>query len=181
MLTGKHVGLRAVEPTDLAQLMDWRNKPELRQFFREYRELNSENQKKWFEQTVLGDRSVLMFSIIELKTGRLLGACGLCYINWVYRNADFSVYIGADGIYLDDVLAIDTAHVLIDYAFNQINLHRVWAEVYDFDKKKNTFFKSLGFQLDGVFRETYWLGGKWHNSNYWSLLSTDTKARDICE
>ena len=35
MICGKHVSLRAIEKEDLSQLMEWRNKPELRKFFRE--------------------------------------------------------------------------------------------------------------------------------------------------
>ena len=49
MLIGKYTGLRALEISDLEKLLEWRNQPEYRRFFREYRELNSENQKRWFE------------------------------------------------------------------------------------------------------------------------------------
>ena len=40
MIRGKKVALRAVEKEDLPYLMEWRNRPEYRQYFREYRELN---------------------------------------------------------------------------------------------------------------------------------------------
>jgi len=42
MLKGNYVGLRAIECSDLPKLMSFRNRPEYRRFFREYRELNSE-------------------------------------------------------------------------------------------------------------------------------------------
>ena len=41
----------------------------------------------------------------ELATGRLLGACGLCYIDFINRSADFSIYIGADDLYIDELYA----------------------------------------------------------------------------
>ena len=37
MLKGKIVGLRAIEEDDLEVLLNWRNQPEYRRFFREYR------------------------------------------------------------------------------------------------------------------------------------------------
>ena len=40
MLKGRHVSLFAVEKEDLQQLRDWRNNPDFRKHFREYRELN---------------------------------------------------------------------------------------------------------------------------------------------
>ena len=53
----------------------------------------SENQKNWFEKFVMQDRNTEMFAIVELENNQLMGACGLCYIDWINRNADFSIYI----------------------------------------------------------------------------------------
>ena len=89
MLKGEYVGLRSVEKNDLPILLEWRNQPEYRQFFREYRELNLENQNRWFDIKVMEDSSTIMFTIIDLQNGEILGACGLCYIDWINRNADF--------------------------------------------------------------------------------------------
>lgn len=170
MLSGEIVGLRSVEKNDLPVLMEWRNRPEHRQFFREYKELNSDIQNKWYEKFVIGDSNTIMFSIVELKTSKLLGACGLCYINWVSRNADFSIYIGANGLYIDDKFAIDAAKVMMRYGFDELCLHRLWAEVYDFDQRKIEFFKNLNFKLDGTFRQSYWHDGCWHDSMFFSLI-----------
>jgi RimJ/RimL family protein N-acetyltransferase len=173
MLSGKIVGLRAIEKSDLPILQNWRNRPELRQYFREYKELNSDKQNAWYERFVLNDPNTNMFSIIELKTALLLGVCGLCYINWVCRNADFSIYIGANDLYIDDKFAIDAAKTMMKYGFEELCLHRLWAEVYDFDEKKIYFFKKLGFKIDGRFRQSYWHDGKWHDSLFFSLLEDE--------
>ena len=177
MISGTHTGLRAIEESDLPQLMAWRNRPELRRYFREYRELNSVQQKQWFDRSVTADPNTRMFAIIELSTGRLLGACGLCYIDWVNRTADFSIYIGADGLYIDEVFAPDAAGTMTRYAFDELGLHRLWAEIYAFDERKNAFFNTLGFSLDGRHRQTHWAEGAWHDSLFFSLLSTDEFRR----
>lgn len=176
MLSGKYVGLRAIELADLPQLLEWRNKPEFRQYFREYRELNTEQQRRWFDEKVNGDPSIKMFSIIDLSSGRLLGACGLCYIDWVNRTADFSIYIGADDLYIDEQFAPDAAKVLIRYGFEELGLHRLWSEIYAFDDPKKAFFDQLGFTLDGRHRETHWANGLWHDSLFYGLLSTDSRC-----
>ncbi|OAT80982.1 acetyltransferase [Bacillus sp. MKU004] len=171
MLTGEVVGLRAVEKSDLPQLMAWRNKPENRVFFREYRELNSDNQLQWFDKYVMNDPSTRMFSIIDLETNELLGACGLCYIDWINRSADFSIYIGKDDLYIDNTFAIDAAKVMESYGFHELNLHRLWAEIYSIDENKKQFFKQLGFDLEGTFKETHWTLGKWVDSLYYAKLN----------
>lgn len=171
MIRGEKVALRAVEFTDLQKLLEWRNKPQFRQFFRENRELNWEQQKSWFFDRVMKDPNTRMFSIVRLSDGLLLGACGLCYIDWVNGSADFSIYIGHDDLYIDDTLAPEAAELLISYAFDQIRLHRLWAEVYEFDEPKRTFFKKLAFHQDGIHPQTVWQGGYWHDSVYFSLIN----------
>jgi len=172
LLSGKHTLLRAIEQTDLQQLLTWRNKPEFRRFFREYRELNSVHQQNWFEKIVAKDDRFRMFAITD-KSGDLLGATGLCYIDWVNRNADLSIYLGCNNCYIDDKFAPDAANLLLNYGYNELNLHRIWAEIYDFDFKKTALFEALGFQVDGRHRETHWSEGKWHDSLFWGLLKSD--------
>ncbi len=170
MLKGTVTGLRAIEKYDLSQLLEWRNKPNFRLFFREYRELNSENQLKWFEKYILNDLNTRMFAIIELETMELIGACGLCYIDWINRNADFSIYIGKDDLYIDEIFAIDAAKVMEKYGFDELNLHRLWAEIYSIDEKKIKFFNQLQFKKEGHFNETHWTKGQWVDSIYFGKI-----------
>lgn len=174
MLKGVQVALRAVEREDLNQLLEWRNNPNLRQYFREFRELSQYNQELWFENKVIQDPNTIMFSIIEMENKKLLGACGVCYIDWINRSADFSIYIGHHDLYIDQVFAPDTAHILVDYAFAELNLHRLWCEVYEFDILKREMLESIGFKIDGRHRQTHWSQGKWCDSLFYSLLKTDS-------
>lgn len=172
MLLGKNVGLRAVEKDDLIHLKNWRNNSEFRKFFREVNELNDLNQNNWFEAISSKGSINKMFVIVKLDTSELLGVCGLCYIDWINRSADFSIYIGYKELYIDDFYAIEAGKIMRNYAFNILNLHRLWAEIYSIDEKKKVFFDTLGFKLDGELKETYWYNNKWHNSLYYSYLSS---------
>ena len=135
--------------------------------------LNSFNQEKWFESVVAKNSIHKMFAIVKSDTNELMGACGLCYIDWVNRSADFSIYLGYDNLYIDEKFAVEAAQLMRDYGFNVLNLHRLWAEIYSIDNPKKQFFDTLSFTLDGTLRETYWYEGKWHDSLFYSLLSTD--------
>ncbi|MEK3974191.1 MULTISPECIES: GNAT family protein [unclassified Psychrobacillus] len=171
MIKGKFTGLRAIERTDLPILLEWRNKPEFRMFFREHKELNMENQQSWFDNYVILDSNTRMFAIIELSTQELIGACGLCYIDWVNRSADFSIYIGKNDLYIDDILSIDAALSMEKYAFEELNLHRLWAEIYSIDEKKIKFFNKLQFEQEGHLKETHWTTGRWVDSLYFGKIN----------
>ena len=171
MLKGLLTGLTAIERADLEQLMDWRNKPEFRKFFREYRELNMAMQEQWFEKKVLNAPATIMFSIRRLADNVLLGCCGFVYINWVHRYADLSIYIGWNDSYIDEAgYAKDAAKILLKCGYQELGLNKIWTEIYSIDEKKKAFFEELGFRLDGVLRQNYFYDGKWCDSLILSLL-----------
>ena len=173
MLTGEITGLRAIEENDLEQLLAWRNDPRMRRFFREYRELNMTQQKSWFDAKVNNDPATRMFAIVDLETKELMGAAGLCYIDGINRNADFSIYLGIDDLYIDEDYVPDAGRVLLRYGFEELNLHKVWAEIYSIDKPKQQLFYELGFTREGVHRETHWTEGQWVDSLFYGLLAKD--------
>lgn len=174
MLKGKLVGLAAVEREDLAILRDWRNNTDFRKHFREYRELNMVNQERWFTEKVQSDPTTMMFSIRDLKNNELLGCCGFVYINWVHRHADLSLYIGWNNAYIDENgYAEDACLVLFRYGFNELNLNKIWTEIYSFDEKKKALYDKLGFHQDGLLRQNYFYDGKWWDSRILSILNTD--------
>jgi len=174
MLKGKKVGLTSIEREHLKQLMDWRNKPECRKHYREYRELNTAMQERWYEEKVLKDPATIMFSIKRLKDDELLGCCGLVYVNWVHRYADLSLYIGWNDSYIDNKgYAEESCRILFNYGFKELCLNKIWTEIYVFDDKKKKLYDKLGFKIDGILRQNYFYDGKYWDSYILSILASD--------
>lgn len=167
MLTGQWVGLRPIEPADLEALRRWRNTPSHMQFFRQVDEISPEQQQQWYRH-MLADPSVEMFSIVALDNQRLLGACGLTYISLPHKKAEISLYIGEG--YVDDRYAPDATRVLLDYGFGELSLHRLWAEIFANDERKQELFESLGFSQEGRLRASYLKKGQWFDSLVYSIL-----------
>ena len=176
MIKGKLVGLRAVEREDLEIFKHWRNIESFRKNFREVRELNQENQESWFEKSCVDNPNDFMFTIVDINSGKPIGACGLLYINWVIRSADFSFYIGKDELYIDnDGYAEEAARLLISYGFGKLNLNKVWMELYEFDGAKIDFFgKVFNFKVDGHLRQNCFHNGKYYNGIMLSLLNSES-------
>ena len=178
MLKGKHVSLFAVEKEDLQQLRDWRNNPDFRKYFREYRELNMAQQEKWFEEKVVNDNTTFMFSIRRNDDDELLGCCGFVYINWVHRHADLSLYIGWEDAYIDsEGYAEESCRLLLDYGFNELCLNKIWTEIYEFDHKKKALYDKFDFKQDGLLRQNYWYDGKWWDSRILSILNSENSIK----
>lgn len=178
MLKGNQVYLCALEREDLPYLMKWRNLSEFRKHFREYREINSDMQKNWYEKKVLDDPGTIMFAIRSVKDDVLLGCCGLCYINWIHRNSDLSLYIGKDNAYIDNIgYAEESCRLLFDYGFLELGLEKIWSELYEFDQKKIMLYQKLGMQIDGILRKQYYYDGKWWDSKLLSILRDEWERR----
>jgi RimJ/RimL family protein N-acetyltransferase len=174
MINGKLVGLRAVERTDLPLLRDWRNIPEFRKNFREYRELSLENQELWLK-SITDNPKNYMFVIQRLSDQKPIGAAGLLYVDWLARYADFSFYIGENQAYIDtEGYAADAAQLLIQYAFDTLNLNKVWMELYEFDLKKIEFFTTqFNFKQDALLRQNCFADGRYWDSWIISLLRSE--------
>lgn len=174
MIKGNKIYLTTIEEDNLEQLRYWRNLPSYRKFFREYREISKTMQRKWFETKVNDDNTTIMFAIHDNSTNELLGCCGLCYINWIHRYADLSLYIGKNEVYIDDEgIAEESCNLLFHYAFEEIGLNKIWTELYEFDEKKYRLYQKLNFQKDGFLRKQYFYNGTWWGSNLLSLLKED--------
>lgn len=175
MIKGNLVGLRALEKEDLVHLKDWRNIPDFRKHFREVRELSLADQGNWYEHLQKTRDRNFMFGIERLSDGKLIGACGLLYVNWVIKSADYSFYIGEEGAYIDDKgWAKEATELLLSYGYDSLNLNKVWMELYEFDQKKIEFFTNeFGFKQDGVLRDNCYENGRYWDSVLISLLTKD--------
>jgi len=174
MIKGNLVGLRSVEKDDLALLRDWRNIPHFRKHFREFKELNMVNQENWYAK-ISNSPNDFMFMIIRLEDNLPIGVCGLLYTNWIIRSADYSFYIGHKELYIDDFgFAEEASKLLINYGFSNLNLNKIWMELYEYDTKKIDFFtNTFNFSKDGTFRENCFENGKYYDSYLFSLLKRE--------
>ena len=174
MIKGELVSLRAVEFDDLVILKEWRNLQEFRKNFREVRELNQDNQITWFKK-LNSSANDFMFVIVRNADQKVIGACGLLYINWIIRSADFSFYIGESNLYIDSIgFAEDASKLLIKYGFDSLNLNKIWMELYEFDLSKINFFTNkFSFSIDGKLRENCFEDGRYYDSLIISLIAKD--------
>ncbi|RYE56347.1 MAG: N-acetyltransferase [Sphingobacteriales bacterium] len=175
MIQSGRIYLRALERNDLPSLQKWRNIKFFRDNFREYRELSYENQAQWYDFIQKKESNTLMFGVCDSTNNELIGAAGLCYINWVYSNADLSFYIGKDELYADDIFGRATVEAILEYGFKSLNLRRIWCELYETDLVKARLLGSIGFKKEGVLRDNSFKNGKFIDGHIWAILASEYK------
>ena len=170
-LSSAVLSLRPIERSDLEQLRQWRNDPELRQRTREWKALTSEDQERWFQRITSQHRHDHMF-IVEHQN-KALGVIGLCGWDMHNRHAEISFYIG-DSEQRRKGFMKDALVLLIQWGFDQ-GLHRIWAETYAFNVPSIKLLEHLGFLHEGKLRQHVFRNGRFVDSLIMGLLKSDKK------
>lgn len=64
----------------------------------------------------------------------------------------------------------ESLRAVCDYAFHQGGIRRLTATVTAGNHASRRLLEKTGFRLEGELRESYYLGGQWHNDWLFSLL-----------
>lgn len=127
MLRGKKVLLRPVKRTDIKYFLKWYNNPEIVRFLSLYLPMTEIGEEKWIEAIAMS-KDLVFFVIEDITVNRQkkpIGSCGITSIDWKDRCGEFGIAIGETN-YWNDGYGTEASQLLIDYAFMQLNLHRIF-------------------------------------------------------
>ena len=174
MFEGKFVTLRALEKEDLPSLKEWRNSLHVRKSTREYKLVNMINQKNWFESIHQSNPPKdIMFGILN-KRKKLIGVTGLTYIDWKNRNSEISIYFSTNNRQAKHE-AKEVINLIMEYGFEELNLNRLYVEIFSLMKENVKLFKKMKFIKPGHLREKIWRQNKWWDTLIFSKLAKEYK------
>jgi RimJ/RimL family protein N-acetyltransferase len=174
-MRGRKIGLAVLEKTDLPLFKKWLNDPRLSIFMREFDEmLADENIQEWYEKSI-HDVDQVDFSIVNMKSGQLVGACTLTNIDGRNSTAEARLFIG-ESQFWNKGYGSEALILLLDYAFNVLNLHNVCLHVNSINKNAIHVYEKLGFKLVGKLRER-----RTYLRNRYDLYIMDILAREFDE
>jgi diamine N-acetyltransferase len=134
----------------------WMQDSDLRRNFLIRKNINPENHTDWF-QNYSNDRTQKIFAIYydDIHCGN----CGLKYINLIDQKAELWIYIG-NYDHRGMGVAKSATLQLIQFAFNQLNLNKIYLHVVEFNKAAINLYLNTGFKEEGVFQEEIFWEGK---------------------
>ena len=111
-----------------------------------------------------------MFTIIDDKQNPI-GICGLVQFDEDNKNAKVAIIIGNTKNHSKGI-GTESLNLLLEYGFKELKIHRIDAEVIEYNKKSLNFFKKLGFKQEVVMRDYIFRNGKWWNLFIFSKMSS---------
>lgn len=167
MIYGEKTRLRRVEREDIPTFVRWFNDPEVREFLMMYRPLSTAEEEKWFEGQ-LEDQDSELFAI-ETADGVHIGNIGLHRINWRDRKAELGIVIG-EKEYWGKGYGSDAIRTLLCFAFEEMNLHRVFLRAFEDNARGIRAYEKCGFQHEGRLREAIYRKGRYYDELRMGIL-----------
>ncbi len=174
---GERVRLTALTAADLPDIARWFDDAEFQRLFDSSiaQPKSRETLERWLNEVTTDDKTVA-FATRLLDGQAPIGYVALDDIEWQHGTASISLGIG-DRRYWEQGYGRETLALLVHYAFQELNLHRVEATVFDYNPRSLALFEKAGFQREGVYRELVLRDGQRHDLMLYGLLRREWLAR----
>ncbi|HLQ71497.1 MAG TPA: GNAT family N-acetyltransferase [Bacillota bacterium] len=160
--------LRVLEKDDLEFLHRLHNDPDVMDFWFSESHMSMEKLKHNHEK-MLEEDSFRQF--ILTKDNERLGFVGLIRISPRHRNAEFVIMI--DPSHQGNGYAKAATKQAMSYAFNQLNLHKLYLTVDKQNEKAIYIYENAGFQVEGEKKEHFFVNGSYHDVVSMYVLASD--------
>ncbi|GAB1421151.1 GNAT family protein [Anaerolineales bacterium] len=116
------------------------------------------------------------FAIRRLEDERLVGFITLSEINWTMKSAWLALAIG-DPADRGQGYAKEALALMIEWAFLELNLHRLNLSVFAYNEAAIQLYEAMGFVREGCAREAIHRWGQHYDQYLYGLLSREWFAR----
>ncbi|KAE9403815.1 acyl-CoA N-acyltransferase [Gymnopus androsaceus JB14] len=129
------------------------------------------------EQFRAGLLSALLFVIIETKDSHeFVGVTFLRLFDLQKKNRDAMLGLAFLPEFWGKGYATEVVRFIVDYAFEQLALHRVSLAVYGNNTAAIRVYNKVGFVQEVVQRKANWIDGKWQDVIWMAVLDEDWEA-----
>lgn len=145
-LSGYGLVLRPIEEKDLAQLLAWRNREDIRSMMKSQNIISMSEHMAWF--IGLANKQHVQHFAVCYK-GTLIGAANIMTDSdslSLCQHVEPGLYIG-DEKYRGNILAFAPSLVLNDYCFDTLNVSSLTATVHHNNSQAISYNEKLGYRI----------------------------------
>lgn len=140
--------MRPVTFDDLPLILEWRNRPEIREKMFTTHEISPEEHYSYFERSL--DDPTREHFLCVTEDDVPVGVVNFHQIDLLNRNAFWGFYSGDP---TRRGIGTQMGFLALNHAFGALNLHKLMGEVLSTNAPSLEFHEKLGFHTEGVFRD----------------------------
>lgn len=163
------VTIRQFERTDIPKKVEWINNPENNQFLHYDIPICVEKTEKWFD-THFGEET-RYDAVIEVD-GTPAGTIGLLSIDRRNSKAEYYIAMG-ETTYKGKGVAKEASRLILQYAFEVLNLNKVYLFTESENIAAQGLFERIGFVKEGLIRQDIISHGKLVDRYAYGILRED--------
>ncbi len=178
-LQGNRVRLRAAEKEDITSFLRWINDPEVTENLMLISPMSRFEEEQWYESMMKRPSSehVLVIEVRDQSTQDdycAIGTCQFINLDWRNRSAEVGIMIG-EKTFWDQGYGSETLGLMLEHGFATLNLHRIWLQVYEKNKRGIRAYEKAGFQYEGKYRKGHYQHGRYFDVHLMSVLIDEWK------
>ena len=158
--------LRPMVETDLEQVLEWRNHPAVRKYMYSTHDISMDEHCVWFAHANKNPATALL---IYEQVGKPQGFVNITQTRCA-EVADWGFYLAPDA---PKGSGSELGKQALNYAFTQLNLHKLCGQALSLNTRSIAFHKRLGFVEEGCLREQHCDGSQFHDILCFGLLSKE--------
>jgi RimJ/RimL family protein N-acetyltransferase len=159
-LRGKRINLRPLSKGDVPDLLRWINDPDVRRYVTHCFPMMEQEEVAWVEKLHERKPHDFALGITLAKDSTLIGTIGLHRVNWVDRTAVTGTIIG-ERVHRNKGYGTEAKMLLLDYAFNRLNLRKVCSNVFACNPRSVAYSKRCGYRVEGALKRQFFVDGKY--------------------
>ncbi len=161
-LSGTVVYCRGLTEEDAAAMSEWLNDDEVTSLlFQGLRPLSARAVWEiWSKESQ--DPNTISLAVCRKADDAFVGTTGVYQIQWVTRSAEFRVFIG-DKRFWNQGAGTECARLMAQYAFQKLNMNRVWLGVNAANERAVRAYEKAGFAREGVLRQEQYRNGQYYD------------------
>lgn len=161
-LIGEKTYLRLLDETDADLVTTFRNNPDVWNNLANIFPVSFEEELVWINKRSKPSSNSFIFAVVLKETEELIGSMGINDIDWISRTAVTGTLIGRTDLH-GKGYATDAKKILLNWAFNVLNLRIVYSRVYSFNKASLRYAEKSGYKEIARFPESTFRNGKYHD------------------
>jgi len=155
LLRGERVWLRPLEERDMPAYVAGMNDTEVGGMAGYKWPLSVAQATSWLERTLEESKSGrgFFFAVCELGDDRFVGTVWLKDVNLIDGNAELAIFM--DREHIGSGYGRDAQRAILDFAFKNVGLQRVWLIAYAANDRAIRSYEKLGFRHEGLLRQSW--------------------------
>jgi len=171
-LVGEKIYLRPLDLDDVNEkYLNWINDGEVIKLLATVRPTPM-YQLESYVKSVLDNPNFVFFAIVEKETNKHIGNVKLGPIDWINRTTNYGLMLG-DKDSWGKGYAQEAFILLLKFAFEKLNLHKVWDMATASNAASIKANQKVGFQIEGHLRKQLFKNGKYEDGVLLGLLAED--------